>query len=221
MSPSLESGPNDRELVRYLLGLLSEEETERLDELSITDEEIAWRLRSVEDDLVDAYVGGSLEGDTLERFETFYLSSPRRREKVKFAANLRRAIEKAAPPEVVAVPVGKPAAPEVAAVPAGRAPDTGVWRWAAAAAVVAALGTALAVEEVRLRHGLVEARRETAALDQRTRDLEQQLATARATPAVTPVEPSRPDSVMAQARPVETVALLLLPQTRSVTSLAT
>jgi hypothetical protein len=201
---------------------LSEEETERLDELSITDDEIAWRLRGVEDDLVDAYVGGSLEGDTLERFESFYLSSPRRRERVKFAANLRRAVEKAAPPEVVAVPLGKPAAAREAATDVvGRAGYMGVWKWAAAAAVVVSIGGAWAVEEVRLRRGLDEARKETAALDQRARDLEQQLAVARAVTPAAAVSPERPDRVVAQAQPVEAVALMLLPQTRSVTSLAT
>src|SRR6476660_2446092 len=133
MSPSLESRPNDRELVQYLLGLLSEEDTERLDELSLIDDEIAWRLRGVEDDLVDAYVSGTLEGGTLERFESFYLSSPRRRERGKFAANLRRPIEKAAPPEVVAVPLGKAAAAsDAAAEPAGRGARPGAWGWAAA-----------------------------------------------------------------------------------------
>ena len=218
MSPSLESRPNDRELVQYLLGLLSEEDTERLDELSLTDDEIAWRLRGVEDDLVDAYVSGTLEGDTLERFESFYLSSPRRRERVKFAANLRRAIEKAAPPEVVAVPLGKSAAAsDAAAEPAGRAARTGAWGWAAAAAVVVSLGGAWVFEEVRLRRGLDDAKKETASLDQRARDLEQQLALARAVP---PVQPDRPDRVVAAAQVVEPVALLLLPQTRAVTTLA-
>jgi hypothetical protein len=58
MSPH-DSSSDDEQLVRYLLGLLPDEEAERLDELSIADDELAWRLRAVEDDLVDAYVTGS------------------------------------------------------------------------------------------------------------------------------------------------------------------
>ena len=72
-------------IVQYLLGSLSEEETERLDELGIVDDEFAVRLQLVENDLVDGYVRGELSGNTLERFASFYLSSSRRREKVRFA----------------------------------------------------------------------------------------------------------------------------------------
>ncbi len=75
----------DGVIVQYLLGSLSEEETERLDELGIVDDEFAGRLQLVENDLVDAYVRGELSGETLERFTSFYLSSSRRREKVRFA----------------------------------------------------------------------------------------------------------------------------------------
>ncbi len=51
---------NDQVLIRYLLGSLSEEEAERLDELGIADDAFAWRLRAVENDLVDGYVRGEL-----------------------------------------------------------------------------------------------------------------------------------------------------------------
>ena len=76
--------PQDERLERledYLLGLLSEAETEQLDELSITDEAFAWRLRAAEDDLVDAYVRGNLPAQTRARFEEFYLASPRHRQR--------------------------------------------------------------------------------------------------------------------------------------------
>ena len=42
-------------------------------------------MRDVENDLVDAYVRGTLDADTRTRFESFYMSSPRRRAKVRFA----------------------------------------------------------------------------------------------------------------------------------------
>src|SRR5262249_7422468 len=89
-------GVSDQYLVRYILGLLPESEAERLDEASIADDEIAERLRIVEDDLIEAYVRGNLDGETLERFEAYYLSSPARREHVRFAASLMRAVDRAA-----------------------------------------------------------------------------------------------------------------------------
>ena len=95
MSVPGESIQGDQQLVRYLLGLLPEEEAERLDEQSIVVDEFAARLQCVENDLVDAYVSGTLEGDILERFESFYLASPLRREKVKFAERLLAAADRA------------------------------------------------------------------------------------------------------------------------------
>lgn len=79
---------DDELLTRYLLGSLPEEETERLDELSVADDEIAWRLQAVENDLVDRYVRGDMKGDTLDRFRSAYLASPARRKKIAFAKAL-------------------------------------------------------------------------------------------------------------------------------------
>ena len=93
MSLLRESGPDDQQLVRYLLRLLPDEEADRLDEMSISDDALAWRLREVENDLVDAYVSGTLTGETVERFESFYLSSERRRQKVKFAGSFLGSVD--------------------------------------------------------------------------------------------------------------------------------
>jgi hypothetical protein len=81
--------PDESTLVRYLIGRASEEETERLDELSTVDEEFALRLRAVEHDLVDAYVNGELAGDTLDGFRSQYLRSPSGVAAVEFASALR------------------------------------------------------------------------------------------------------------------------------------
>lgn len=69
----------------YLLGTLSEDETLRLDELSIIDDDFNGFLRNVENDLVDAYVNGGLDESASKRFESFYLATPKRRQKVAFA----------------------------------------------------------------------------------------------------------------------------------------
>jgi len=80
---------DDKYLVRYLLGALPQEDSERLDELSISDGDFAWRLREIENDLVDAYVRSELDGETLARFKASYLASDRGRQKVEFAEGLR------------------------------------------------------------------------------------------------------------------------------------
>jgi hypothetical protein len=89
----LESSPDDQRLARYLLGLLSDEETERLDESSIADDDVAWRLCTIENDLVDDYVRGALPEDIVGPFEAHYLSSPRRRGKVRFAKRFVRTVD--------------------------------------------------------------------------------------------------------------------------------
>jgi hypothetical protein len=75
----------NQDLNQYLLGALPEAEAESFDELSFADEEFVDALNAVEKDLVDAYVQGDLSEPELERFKSYYLASPLRREKVIFA----------------------------------------------------------------------------------------------------------------------------------------
>jgi hypothetical protein len=95
----------DEAVIQYLLGSATEEQTELLDRLSVADEDFAARLKAVEDDLVDAYVRGELAGEMLERFRTYYLASPLRREKVKFAETLLPLSDKRLPVPVLRAPV--------------------------------------------------------------------------------------------------------------------
>ena len=219
MSPSFESGHDDGQLVNYLLGQLSPEETERIDELSITDDEVARRLRAAEDDLVDAYVSGALEGETLQLFERFYLSSPRRREKVKFARSLRHAIDRTAPAQQALSAVPAPLPVRAASARAPRSEST--WKLTAAAALVVAAASTLVVEEVRLRRGLEEARRESAALGERARDLERQLADERAVVAAAQAPGVAPSAAAASVpAAAEPESLVLVPQTRALSAIA-
>ena len=59
---------DDQYLVRYPLGLLPDDEAERLDEAAIVTTSSRSASRNVEEDLVDAYVAGTLDWDTLQRF---------------------------------------------------------------------------------------------------------------------------------------------------------
>src|SRR5262249_22639875 len=80
--------PDDSTLIRYLLGELPSDQAEPLDEQSIVDDAFVARLDAVEGDLVDAYVRNELSAQTLKRFQSFYLSSPRRVRRVEFARAL-------------------------------------------------------------------------------------------------------------------------------------
>jgi hypothetical protein len=106
MSLPLPPAADDQVLVRYLVGALAGEETERLDELSVVDDDLAARLRGVENDLVDAYVRGELSGETLEGFESTYLLSSHGRGKIRFATALA-----ARTPAAQAIAPAKPVVP--------------------------------------------------------------------------------------------------------------
>jgi hypothetical protein len=80
----------DKLLVRYLLGDLSPEQREKLEEEYFTSDE-AWKaLNAAENDLVDAYVRDRLSSQDRAQFERFFLGSALARERVKLAAALRK-----------------------------------------------------------------------------------------------------------------------------------
>jgi hypothetical protein len=191
---------DDDQLVRYLLGALPEDETQRVEEDCLVDDEVAARLRLVEDDLVDAYARGHLTGDRLVRFEAFYLASPGRRQKMEFAKRFLAAVDSAAPrhePEALA-----------RSQAAGR---WSPWMLAAAAAVFLATGLLL-VQDTRLRRDVTDARASLAAAEQRVRTVSGQLddhqrAAAAAIQALANARGTPPEGA---------VALVLMPQTRGV-----
>lgn len=113
---------DDEQLVRYLIGSLDEHDTERFDELSISDDEFVERLRVVENDLIDAHARGELSSDMRARFEAHYLSRPGKLERIRFAEVWALRQSRATSP-----------GPEPSYRPARR---TSVWPLAAAAAIV-------------------------------------------------------------------------------------
>ena len=186
-------------------------------------DEFAVRLQCVENDLVDAYVSGTLEGDILERFESFYLASPLRREKVKFAERLLASADRAS--ASAARNVASHAAQSAAAqVPprAGRA-ETDVrvaprWRIPRRGAAMPACGFLL-LQDVH-RRGL-RCAAEGAVLGSRAQDLARQLEDQRAANSATMTELDRiraaqPSAPITAITPTAPVALVLLPQARDV-----
>ena len=199
MSLSRDPVQDDGQLVRYLLGLLPGEEADCLDEASIADDEIVARLRCVENDLVDSYVRGTLDQQTRERFESFYLKSARRREKVKFAERFLGAVDRVPAPGAA---TGSPA----------RSPFS--WLVAIAALLFLACGLLL-LQDLRLGRVLDQARRDSVAVDHRARGLAQQLADAHAANDDIANELDRVRSAGS------TTALVLLPQTRAIGPVST
>jgi hypothetical protein len=204
---------HDGQLVRYLLGLLSDSEAERVDRLSVSSDEVAWRLRLAEDDLVDAYVRGTLDAEAVERFKSFYLSSEHRRQKVKFARTFVAAVDRRGGSRE------SPTLRRATVPPPGRT----VWQLAAAAAVLLLAGFGLS-EYRRLRTDLTVAQSVSVGLSNRGRELERQLNDERLAGAGTAREL---DSIRARSSApgsspsVPAIALVLLPQTRSVGPIAT
>lgn len=191
---------NNQALTQYLLGSLPEAETERLDELSFTDDEFADALRTAEKDLVDAYVQGELTGGELEQFKSYYLASPLRREKVEFARALQVFAQKSAAAQAVEVQAENPAQAATKRKVSGWVSTLGVFtiprlalQWGTAFAALALLiaGSWLVSENKRLRQQMsqTEARRD--ALSKREQELQKELEGQRTISAQTEQELAR------------------------------
>ncbi len=107
--------PSDAILLRYLLGSLPVDEAEPIEEASIINDDLAARLNAIERDLVDAYVRGELEGADLAKFQSWYLSSPLRVQKVDVAREILRIADAVEDVSALAAP-GENGTPEPSAV---------------------------------------------------------------------------------------------------------
>ncbi len=246
MSLSHESDRTDEQLVRYLLGQLPDEDAQRVEELSIVDDEVAQRIGVVENDLVDAYVSGKLVEPNRTQFERVYLATPRRREKVRFAESLLSSgtVDRITTPEDVNAARNRlrgPTAPQKARARGSRwfewflgSPSETSWGLAVAATLLLIVTGFLAFQAVRLRNELTGVQTARAALDQRTEDLERQLAAQQSANADAAKELSRVQGMLAEAtRPATATqpptapapsvfaTLLLAPQTRAAGPLPT
>lgn len=87
------TGLNQNAMIQYLLGELPATWEETLEEQFFTDRESFAQLMMAEDRLIDAYLQGELSADQRARFESHFLVSDRRRQKIAFAQSLHRASE--------------------------------------------------------------------------------------------------------------------------------
>jgi hypothetical protein len=200
---------DDEALVRYLIGAMTDEQAEPLDELSVADADFEARLRALEYDLLDGYVNGELAGETLDQFRSHYLSSPSGLAKVDIAGALRGyrrdRVRDARTPAPIAARM--------------RAR----WWTLAAAAVLALVIGGLAVDNVRLRRQAIEASERQAALELRERQLRDTLSRQQSEMTATSRDLGRARDALAAARAGATgqpstaprvLAFVLLPATR-------
>ena len=207
--PSSEHAYNDELLTRYLLGDLPAEQAEQLDELSVADDEFAWRLNGVENDLVDGFVRGELEGETLQKFQSVYLSSTMRRQKVEFATGLLE-LEKRAALQAAGLKRAK--------LSTGRWGWLGAisfqqWSFAAAAVALLLIAAFLFTDNLRLRRQVDQARANSS---QHEQQLQQELDRQRAANAEVHGELDRAHGDGQDLAQLKTVSLLLPPPSRGV-----
>jgi hypothetical protein len=122
---------DDAVLLRYLLGALPVDEAAPVEEASIIDDDLAARLNAIECDLVDGYVRGELEGPNLAKFQSWYLSSPLRAQKVEAAKAILFIVE----PPLKDVPAPAPSVAKTEVKPAAIAPTIPTTQRAPAAKV--------------------------------------------------------------------------------------
>lgn len=234
---------DERVITDYLLGAAPEAETERLDELRVTDGDFAWQIQAVENDLVDVYVRGKLSGDALESFNSHYLASPRRREKVRFAEMFLALTEQ--------LPKGGTAEARetvAASTTAGKTDSstpfwwgfftfprlTLQWSFAAAALLLLLAGGYLTLVNLRLRSQMAQTQAERAGAEERAKELQRRLAEQRSADAEPEKELSRVRERLAQLeaqltagrtsvepRALQIIAFNLAPQTRGVGQITT
>jgi hypothetical protein len=165
--------------MRYLLGTLSEEERERLEERYFSDDKEFEEIEIAEEELIDRFVRGELTGTNLTEFEQTVARSPRLMERVEFAKLFADRLR---------------AAPVVTPVKPGwweRIFNVGVGSQLAlacsAALVVLAVGVSLfGWWQLQQRSKRLAAQQ--AALEQRQRELDQQAAQLAQRPQPSPSE---------------------------------
>jgi cell division protein FtsB len=169
---------NEQIITRYLLGDLSEVETERLDALSITDDRFAAALSVAEKELVDSYVQGELNEGDLARFKNHYVASPLRRDRVDFARALQVFGESSAGRAVQPTALAGAKTGWLSSLFSNSRPIV-QWGFALATLVLLLAGGLLLFQNVRLRQQINQTQARRDELQQREFELQKQLENQR------------------------------------------
>jgi anti-sigma factor RsiW len=166
---------NEELIIQYLLGDLPEKELSRVEDHYFDDDAFFEEMAIVEEELIDDYVRGHLAGRDREKFENSFLVSPARRERVEFSRTLMKSLS-------VEQPAARPSRRESVSwfqslfVNRNRAFQ---FACAALALLLAAGATWLAIENARLRNDIARLHTESAAFEEREKELAEQAAKER------------------------------------------
>ncbi|MCI0420657.1 MAG: hypothetical protein L0387_02505 [Acidobacteria bacterium] len=206
----MESATSETMMTRYLLGELSEQEATVFEERFFRDDSVFEELRAAEEDLIDSYVRGNLSGAVLKQFETHFLKSPARRQRVAFAKSLANAADQNA----TRAPV---AAQRTAAEPRGVV--IAFWRpafqriLAAAAVLLAVAGVWIVTENRKLARHMESMQASRLSQERRAQELEARVKEleTRNTELSGELESERSDSRPKPSNPASLVAFVLSP----------
>jgi hypothetical protein len=167
----LEQDPkNEQVLSRYLLGQLTEEEQEQIEERYFNDKEFFEQLLVVEDTLIDNYVRHRLSGVERQHFESHFMRSPERRERVEVAGLWMEYIDRNSLHKQV-LTFEKRSTPQR---PLTRTPALLI-SWAAMILLMLG-GSWLLIDRARLKGDLNQARDEREAFEREQAEAQQRLA---------------------------------------------
>src|SRR6266516_3197889 len=167
---------NDSMIKQYLLGELTEEGQQQIEERLLRDGDYFEHLQLCEDELVDEYVRGGLPPDEQRRFDNHFLSTPERHEKLRFARALRRYVSAAVEAEP-ATTAQRTRLQFLSASLRGRHP---VMAYSLAAALLLVLGGTMIFRNWQLQNQLAQIRSQQSAGLRSERELQRQLQEQRA-----------------------------------------
>lgn len=167
--------PTEHHLAAYLLGRLSAEEELAVEERYLGDKEYLDQLEALEDELIDAYVQHRLTGSDRACFETHFLRSPGRRERVLFAESWWSFVSKRHSEKR-----NQRFGAVTAFFGAARPPAAGVLVPLAASALLLVVTSYLLIRSNDFRSDLAQVRAELSEFQQRAQELEKELAQERA-----------------------------------------
>lgn len=86
--------PTNHERIKgYLLGQLPDDDGSQVEARLLTDREFYEELSILEDELIDQYLAGRLSVSDRQSFESYFVSSYERQQKIRFARALRKCVD--------------------------------------------------------------------------------------------------------------------------------
>ncbi|HMV51813.1 MAG TPA: hypothetical protein PKD31_28985, partial [Blastocatellia bacterium] len=106
------SSITDHEVRSYLLGTLADAPRERIEETLLIGDEGLERLEMAEEDLIEEFLDGELDAEQLASFESHFLCTTARKEKLAYLQAIRAVAVQRSQPEPLSGNVVNFAAPQ-------------------------------------------------------------------------------------------------------------